>query len=62
MIVANQDYITHSESICKALILVKVLDMHAFAVFNFYYKLINNFLPIYFESYKPTLLKIHVDY
>ena len=57
-IVANQDYIAHSEPICKALNLVKVPDMYTCAVWNFYYKLMNNLLPLYFENYKPTLLRI----
>ena len=57
-IVANQDYIAHSEPICKALNLVKVPDMYTCAVWNFYYKLINNLLPIYFENCKPTLPRI----
>ena len=35
-IVANQYYIAHSEPICKALNLVKVLDMYTCAAWNFY--------------------------
>ena len=54
-IVANQDYIAHSEPICKSLNLVKVSDMYTCAVWNFYCKLMNNLLPIYFENCKPTL-------
>ena len=57
-IVANQDYIAHSEPICKALNLVKFPDMYTCAVWNFYYKLMNNLLPIYFENCKPTLPRI----
>ena len=57
-IVANQDYIAHSEPICKALNLMKVPDMYTCAVWNFYYKLMNNLLPIYFENCKPTLTRI----
>ena len=57
-IVANQDYIAHSEPICKALNLVKVPDMYTCAVWNFYYKLMINLLPIYFENCKPTLPRI----
>ena len=54
-IVAKQDYIAHSEPICKSLNLVKVSDMYTCAVWNFYYKLMKNLLPIYFENCKPTL-------
>ena len=57
-IVANQNYIAHSEPICKALNLVKVLDMYTCAVWNFYYKLINKLLPVYFKNCKPTLPRI----
>ena len=57
-IVANQDYIAHSEPICKTLNLVKVSDMYTCAVWNFYYKLMNDLLPIYFKNCKPTLLRI----
>ena len=57
-IVANQDYIAHSKPICKALHLVKVPDMYTCAVWNFYHKLMNNLLPIYFENCKPTLPRI----
>ena len=54
-IVANQDYISHSGPICKALNLVKVPDMYTCAVWNFCCKLMNNLLPLYFENCKPTL-------
>ena len=57
-IVANQDYIAHSEPICKALNFVKVPDMYTCAVWNFYYKLMNNLLPMNFENCNPTLPKI----
>ena len=32
--------------------------MYTCAVWNFYYKLMNNLLPIYFDNYKPTLPRI----
>ena len=54
-IVANQNYTAHSETICKALNLVKDPDMYTCAVWNFYYKLMNNLLPIYFENCKQTI-------
>ena len=38
--------------------LVKFPDMYTCAVRNFYYKLMNNLLPIYFENCKPTLPRI----
>ena len=57
-IVAYQDYIAYSEPIYKDLNLVKVPYMYTCAVWNFYYKLMNNLLPIYFENCKPTLPRI----
>ena len=57
-IVANQDYIAHSEPVCKAFNLEKVPDMYTCAARDFYYKLMNNLLPIYFEKCKPTLPRI----
>ena len=41
--------------------MVKVPNMYTCALWNFYYKLMNNLLPIYFENCKPTLHRIHVD-
>ena len=49
-IVANQDYIAHSELICKSLNLVKVPDMYACAVGKLYYKLMDNILPLYLKK------------
>ena len=57
-IFANQDYIAHSEPICKALNLVKFSDMFTCAVWYIYYKLMNNLVSIYFENCKQTLPKI----
>ena len=46
-IVANQDYIAHSESICKSLGLLRVPDMFKFALWKLYYNLITNKLPTF---------------
>jgi len=54
-IIKNTDYIAHSEPICKELNLMKVTDMFRFSVWKFYYKLMNNYLPPYFDSMKPVL-------
>ena len=49
-IVANQDYIAHSEPICKSLGLLKVPDMFKSALWKFYFRLMNNKLPTCFEN------------
>ena len=57
-IVTHNDYIAHSEPICKELRLVKVPDLYRLSVWKFYYKLMNNKLPPYFESMKPQLPEV----
>ena len=54
-IVTNRDYIAHSEPICKRLRLLQVPDMFRISMWKFYYKLMNNKLPLYFSSMKPEL-------
>ena len=57
-IVVNQDYIAHSELICKSLGLLRVTDMFKFALWKFYFRLMNNKLPTCFEYLKPVLPRI----
>ena len=57
-IITNDNYIAHSEPICKQLGLIKVPDMYRIAIWKFYYKLMNNVLPPYFSIMKPTLPRI----
>ena len=54
-IVVNQDYIAHSEPICKSLGLLRVPNMFKFALWKFYFRLMNNKLPTCFEYLKPVL-------
>ena len=61
-IVKNTDYVTHSEPICKDLRLLKMPDMFRFALWKFYFKLMNNKLPPYFENMKPVLPRICDNY
>ena len=56
--IVNEDYIAHSEPICKTLRLLKVTDMFRLAILKFYYKLMSNKLPSYFETMKPVLPRI----
>ena len=57
-IVANQDYGAHSELICKRLGLLRVPDMFKFALWKFYFRLMNNKLPTCFENLKQVLPRI----
>lgn len=61
-IITNNDYIAHTEPICRNLGLVKVPDMYRLAVWKFYYKLMNNVLPPYFVSMKPEFPQISSHY
>ena len=54
-IVTNQDFIAHSEPICKKLHILKVPDMFRISIWKFYFKLMNNKLPHYFDIMKPEL-------
>ena len=54
-IITDSDYIAYSEPICKELRLLKVTDMYQLTICKFYYKLINNLLPSYFNYMKPKL-------
>ena len=54
-IVSNSDYVSHSEPICKAFSILKVTDIYRFNLWKFYFKLMNNSLPNYFNVLKPVL-------
>ena len=53
--IGNSHYIAHTEPICKRLHMLKVSDMFRVAIWKFYYKLMNNKLPSYFNYMKPNL-------
>jgi len=57
-IISNSDFIAHTEPICKQLKILKVTDMFRLSIWKFYYKLMNNLLPPYFEVMKPKLPNI----
>ena len=61
-IITNNEYLAHTEPICKNLRLVKVIDMYRLSMWKFYYKLMNNTLPNYFEIMKPELPMISDHY
>ena len=54
-IITDRDYMAHPEPICKELRLLKVTDMYQLTIWKFYFKLMNNSLPSYFNSMKPKL-------
>ena len=53
-IVAGGGYLSHTEPICKQMQLLEVADMFRVALWNVYYKLMNNLIPSYFDI-KTTL-------
>ena len=54
-IITNSHFIAHSEPLCKRLRVVKVIDMFEIILWKFYYKLMNNMLPPYFNMLKPSM-------
>ena len=57
-ILASQDYISHTEPICKEYRILKIFDMYKLAIWKFYFKLMNNELPHYFTNMKPELPRV----
>ena len=57
-IFASQDYISHTEPICKEYRILKIFDMYKLAIWKFYFKLMNNELPHYFTNMKPELPRV----
>ena len=57
-IITNQDYIAHSEPLCKLLNVLKVSDLFVCSLWKFYYKLTKKELPPYFDIMLPTLLNV----
>ena len=47
--IANEDYIAHSEPLCKSLNILKIPDIFACFLWKFYYKLSKNQLPTCFD-------------
>ena len=54
-LVDNSHYIAHTDPIFKKLHMVKIIDMFNIAVWKFYYKLMNDLLPPYFNYMKPNV-------
>ena len=56
--IANEDYIAHSEPLCKSLNILKIPDIFTCSLWKFYYKLSKNQLPTYFDVMIPMLPNI----
>ena len=54
IIISNSKFKSHTEPICKTLNLLKVQNIYQLAIFKFYFKLINDGLPHYFDNFIPT--------
>ena len=54
-LISNSNFISHTEPIFKRLKLLKITDIFTLAVWKFYYKLMNDLLPHYFNNIKPRL-------
>ena len=53
-VISNRKFLAHTEPICKSLNLLKVQDIYQLAILKFYFILINNELPQYFDTFTPT--------
>ena len=53
-ITSNSKFLAHTEPICKSLNLLKVQDTYHLAILTFYFKMINNELPQYFDTFTST--------
>ena len=56
--IANEDYIAHSEPLCKSLNILNIPDIFTCSLWKFYYKLSENQLPTYFDVMIPMLPNI----
>ena len=53
-IISDNKINAHTEPICRAEQLLKVKEIYRLGIYKFYYKLINNHLPHYFQDFTPT--------
>ena len=61
-LISDNNFIAHTEPIFKRLKLLKITDMFQVTVWKFYYKLMNNSLPPYFNYVKPRLPDVCTHY
>ena len=53
-IISGNKFNAHTEPICREEQLLKVNKIYKLAIYKFYFKLINNELPHYFQDFTPT--------
>ena len=61
-LISSSNYIAYTEHICEKMFLLKLTGMFPVAVWKFYYKLMNDQLPIYFVDWKPVLPRVCTCY
>ena len=61
-LISGSNYIAHTEPICKNLFLHNLTDIFPVAVWKFYYKLMNDQLPIYFVDWTPVPPRVCTRY
>ena len=58
-VVTNSYFIAHSEPLFKTLSLLRIDDLYQLSVLKFYYKLANDLLPCYFETFKSAIPQLN---
>ena len=53
-IISDNKFNAHTEPSCRAERLLKVKEIYRLGIYKFYYKLVNNHLPHYFQDFTPT--------
>ena len=53
-IISGSKFNAHTEPICREEQLLRVNEIYKLAIYKFYFKLINNELPHYFQDFTPT--------
>ena len=54
-VVANRPYIAHTDPIFNKYTLIKIHDLYKLQLYKLFYRLCNNLLPLYFNSFFPTV-------
>ena len=53
-IISDNKFNAHTEPTCRAERLLKVKEIYRLEIYKFYYKVINNHLPHYFQDFPST--------
>ena len=57
-IISDNKFNAHTEPICRAERHLKVKEIYRLGIYRFYYKLINNHLPHYFQDFTQQFLTV----